>query len=344
MFGLTRWNSFDDVFNFQRGVDRLFNQFWSDLPTSHYCRQLVAIVPVHTTDDGWRVDVPMPGIDPKDVSLEVAGNNLTIRAEVPTEGNDKNVSRYEQTSVDPQFLDLEKLTAAHRHGMLRLTLPLKESVKPRRVQIETQMEDQKQLAGCGSKRSAAGFELALDRSSDTSPDADVFAASFLTAHSTGSAPLGLSRRRQATLLSCHVHASPAIRVRDALSLSINTQIWRTNHAEHTSLRLGLRGRRVCLPDGSAGFRAASRQAHAVHVQRTCDAPGRYASRGTVPAPRRSQQQLQGRAGIECRWHGHGLFFTIRPSDSSRPRRRSRFMEGKNPGCLRAHSTWCARRT
>ena len=33
MFGLTRWNSFDDVFNFQREVDRLFNQFWSDLPT-----------------------------------------------------------------------------------------------------------------------------------------------------------------------------------------------------------------------------------------------------------------------------------------------------------------------
>ena len=47
----------------------------------------------------------------------------------------------------PQFLDVDKLTASHRHGMLRLTLPLKESVKPRRVQIETQVEDQKQLAG-----------------------------------------------------------------------------------------------------------------------------------------------------------------------------------------------------
>jgi len=79
--------------------------------------------------------------------LEVAGNNLTIRAESPIEGNDKNVSRYEQTLLIPQFLDLEKLTASHRHGMLRLTLPLKESVKPRRVQIETQVEDQKQLAG-----------------------------------------------------------------------------------------------------------------------------------------------------------------------------------------------------
>ena len=73
--------------------------------------------------------------------------DLTIRAEVPSEGGDKSVSRYEQALMIPQFLDLEKLTASHRHGMLRLTLPLKERVKPRRVQIETQVEDQKQLVG-----------------------------------------------------------------------------------------------------------------------------------------------------------------------------------------------------
>jgi HSP20 family protein len=146
MFGLTRWNSVDDVFNFQREADRLFNQFWSDLPARTAPAGSSPSFQVNTTDDGWRVDVPLPGIDPKDVSLEVAGNNLTIRAEVPSEGGEKTVSRYEQTLVIPQFLDLEKLHASHRHGMLRLTLPLKESVKPRRVQIETQT-DQKQLAG-----------------------------------------------------------------------------------------------------------------------------------------------------------------------------------------------------
>jgi HSP20 family protein len=146
MFGLTRWNSFDDVFNFQREVDRLFNQFWSDLP-SRTPNGSSPSFQVNTTDDAWRVDVPLPGIDPTDVSLEVAGNNLTIRAEILSEGRDKGVSRYEQTITVPQFLDLEKLTASHRHGMLRLTLPLKESVKPRRVQIETEAEEHRQLAG-----------------------------------------------------------------------------------------------------------------------------------------------------------------------------------------------------
>jgi HSP20 family protein len=145
MFDLTRWNSFDDVFNFQREVDRLFNQFWSDLPT----RTAAGSSPsfhVNATDDGWRVDVPLPGIDPKDVALEVAGNNLTIRADVAGDDRD-NGARYEQRLAFPQFLDLDKLSASHRHGMLRLTLPLKESVKPRRVQIDVQTEDHKQLVG-----------------------------------------------------------------------------------------------------------------------------------------------------------------------------------------------------
>jgi HSP20 family protein len=148
MFGLTRWSPFEDVFNFQREVDRLFNQFWSDLPTRTASASASGSTPsfqVNTTDDGWRIDVPMPGIDPKDVTLEVAGNTLSIRAEVPSEENDKGPMRYEQTFTIPQFVDLEKLTASHRHGMLRLTVPLKESVKPRRVQIET--ENQKRLVG-----------------------------------------------------------------------------------------------------------------------------------------------------------------------------------------------------
>ena len=89
----------------------------------------------------------MPGIDPQDVTLEVAGSNLSIRADVLGEDNDKNSTRYEQTLTVPQFLDLDRLTASHRHGMLRLTLPLKDAVKPRRIQIETKAEDQKQLVG-----------------------------------------------------------------------------------------------------------------------------------------------------------------------------------------------------
>jgi HSP20 family protein len=123
------------MFTFQREFDRLFNQFWSDLPA----RTAAAPSPsfqVNTDEDGWRIDVPLPGIDPRHVELEIAGSTLAIRVKD---------TRYEQTLTVPQFLDLDKITASHRHGMLQLSLPLKDSVKPRRIPIEAAPEEQRQL-------------------------------------------------------------------------------------------------------------------------------------------------------------------------------------------------------
>jgi HSP20 family protein len=148
MFGLTRFNTFDDIFNFHRDTDRLLNQFWNDLPTRSSRSAGTLPFQVHTTDDGWRIDVPMPGIDPRHVTLEAAGSTLSIRAEQHGGSRDGQI-QFEQTLTVPQFLDLEKMTAASRHGMLEVTLPLKESVKPRRIQIdlsgEQTPETQKQL-------------------------------------------------------------------------------------------------------------------------------------------------------------------------------------------------------
>jgi HSP20 family protein len=141
MFGQLRSNPFEDIFNFQRDVDRLFNQFWADVPV----RSLFAPdypFRVHTADDGWRVEVPMPGIDPATVTLEVTGNTIAVRAEQDGGRND-GATQWEQTMTVPRILDLDALRATHKHGMLVLTIPLKESVKPRRVQIEGVAADAK---------------------------------------------------------------------------------------------------------------------------------------------------------------------------------------------------------
>lgn len=137
MLGLTRLSRVDDVFNFQREVDRIFNQFWNDLPNRTSASSSSMSFHVNSTKDGWRIDVPLPGVDPKDVQLEVAGNTLSVRTQPSPDDQDERLTTgYEQTFTIPQFLDLEKLSASHRHGMLRLTLPLKESVRPRRVPIQ----------------------------------------------------------------------------------------------------------------------------------------------------------------------------------------------------------------
>lgn len=143
MFGITRRNPFEDLFGFQREVDRLFQQAWREWParSGHVPSNSFQVA---ANDEGWRFDVPMPGIDPAHVTLEVAGNVLSIRAEVPVEGRDTREVVFEQTVTLPQYLDVDRLTATHRHGLLQVQVPLKDAVKPRRVEIQA-APDQKQL-------------------------------------------------------------------------------------------------------------------------------------------------------------------------------------------------------
>ena len=138
-------NAFDNLFALQREFDRMFNQFWTDLPARTTSAR--SSFQVQSDDDQWRIDVPIPGIDPKDVSVEVAGNTLSIRAgQAGGDGRrERQTYQYEQTLTIPQFLDLDRISAAHHHGMLQLTVPIKDSVKPRRIQIAGTSEERKQL-------------------------------------------------------------------------------------------------------------------------------------------------------------------------------------------------------
>lgn len=147
MFRMNRFTPYDELFTFQREVDRLFNQFWSDLPARTAASPATAFQAT-ATDDGWRIEVPMAGVDPQLVAIEAAGNTLTIKAQEPGDAKTGPRVLFEQSLTVPPFLDIEKVTASHRHGMLQLTIPIKESVKPRRIQIAV-ADEQPQLVGAG---------------------------------------------------------------------------------------------------------------------------------------------------------------------------------------------------
>ena len=152
MSGLTRSNPIEDLLDFQNNFDRFFNQLWNDLsartPTATNTQLHLQ---VRASDDAWKVSVPMPGIDPKYVTLEASGNTLIIRADQPEE-NDAAYARFEQAVTVPNIVDLERVKASYRYGMLDLTLPWKDSVKPRRIQIDTTSSesDQKHIHAVAS--------------------------------------------------------------------------------------------------------------------------------------------------------------------------------------------------
>jgi HSP20 family protein len=137
-------NLLEDIFSFHRDADRLMQKLWSEGPTRAMRSTPHYPLHVQTDPDRWRLEIPMPGIDPKDVSIEVAGTTVAIRTEHAS-GPYGAEAPYNQTLTLPQFLDVDRITAAHRHGLLQLTVPVKDSVKPRRVQIDGIEAEQKQL-------------------------------------------------------------------------------------------------------------------------------------------------------------------------------------------------------
>lgn len=91
------------------------------------------------------VDVELPGVDPKDVSISVEDDEITIAGEVKPEAVDESVSVYSRERPSGKFsrkvrtpfgVDADKVEAACRNGVLRISVPRAEASKPRRIEIK----------------------------------------------------------------------------------------------------------------------------------------------------------------------------------------------------------------
>ena len=133
MTDLMRWRPFDDL----RALERQLGQ-WSRPSRGAGIMPSVEVVP---DQNGWRLRVALPGVSPENLEVNLTGQKVHIRA---NEERDTITTRFEETVALPDSVDVEKITAMFRHGLLELTLPLKEAVKPRRIEIST--ETPKQLA------------------------------------------------------------------------------------------------------------------------------------------------------------------------------------------------------
>jgi HSP20 family molecular chaperone IbpA len=114
MFGQIR-SPFEDIFNFQREADSLFNRLWSELPARAARNTSTYPFQVHTSVDSWKVEIPMPGINPAQVSIEVTASTISVRAEQEG-GHGDGSTTWEQSLTLPQFLNLDAMRASHRHG------------------------------------------------------------------------------------------------------------------------------------------------------------------------------------------------------------------------------------
>jgi HSP20 family protein len=109
--------------------------------------------PVAMPMDAWRegdrfvLEFDLPGVSPDSVDLDVERNVLTIRAErVPSNGDwqmlasERPRGAFSRQLVLGDNLDLDRIEAAYRDGVLRLVVPVAEKAKPRKIEVRTEGE------------------------------------------------------------------------------------------------------------------------------------------------------------------------------------------------------------
>jgi HSP20 family molecular chaperone IbpA len=98
---------------------------------------------VSESEDGFTLTVELPGVCEKDVELTIEHRTLTVSAENTVQSyTDHTLTlteipevRYRAAFELPERVDTAGIKASQRDGLLLLTLPKRDEVKPRRIAI-----------------------------------------------------------------------------------------------------------------------------------------------------------------------------------------------------------------
>jgi HSP20 family protein len=101
--------------------------------------------------DAWRegdtfvVEFDLPGVEANSIDLDVERNVLTVRADRPMrEGSNELVAAerprgvFSRQLILGDNLDLDQIAATYSEGVLKLTIPVAERAKPRKISIDVQ--------------------------------------------------------------------------------------------------------------------------------------------------------------------------------------------------------------
>jgi HSP20 family protein len=135
---------------FRREMDQLFDEFLA--PAGARSSQLGAranwpSIDVHEADDAYTVTAEVPGMDARDVELNLRDNALTLSGEKQQERKsdeggrswtERSYGRFERTIPFETEIDADRIEASCRNGVLTVTLPknAKAREKSRKIEIK----------------------------------------------------------------------------------------------------------------------------------------------------------------------------------------------------------------
>jgi len=143
---IIRWDPFKDLITLREKMNRLFEEVFTSRGEE---RELVGgtwtpSVDIYETENALVLTAELPGIDEDDVEIKIEDNTLTLKGErkLEKETKEENYHRIERSYGSfyrsftlPHYIDQDKIEAIHENGVLKITMPKKPELKPRKVKV-----------------------------------------------------------------------------------------------------------------------------------------------------------------------------------------------------------------
>jgi HSP20 family protein len=142
---------FREMTDFRREFDQMFNRFFNWRSPQEEQALTEGFIPAIETSidkDGkkFQCQVVLPGVDPKDVNIQVLGNTLAISGERSSSRETKesdylhreiSYGSFQRLIELPEGVDKDKVTAEYRNGILEITAPIAAAALPRKIEVKS---------------------------------------------------------------------------------------------------------------------------------------------------------------------------------------------------------------
>ena len=164
---IVRYDPFRDLRSLQDEVNRLFSTNLSRVFGDEGIARGAwnPTVDIYENKDQIVIEAELPGMDREDFDLSFENNIITLRGERRFEKKDEsdNYHRVERSYGSftrsftlPQTVSGDGIGAEYRNGVLRVTLPKREEVKARRIEIQGEGNEAKAPRTIEAKAEGSG--------------------------------------------------------------------------------------------------------------------------------------------------------------------------------------------
>jgi HSP20 family protein len=141
---MTRWEPFTGLTRLNETFKDFFNDFWTQEP-EEAPNLMAPAIDVSEDQNRIMVTAELPGMERKDVQVELKNGVLMMRGEKKqeTESKDKQYHRVERrygafyrALVLPETAETGKIDATLKNGVLTVLVPKREEAKPKQIQVK----------------------------------------------------------------------------------------------------------------------------------------------------------------------------------------------------------------